>query len=217
MQGAVNKKVLKRGILIAIEGIDGAGKTTQTSLLANKLKEQGYSVVSLHEPTDGKWGQKIREIAKSGRHTITPEEELDFFYQDRKEDVKCNINPALKEKQIVLMDRYYFSSVAYQGARGLDTEKIEKMNEEIAPKPDILLILDVKPSVSLQRIRRNRDDGPNEFEKIKHLEKSRAIFLDQFSERSYSKIIDGNGRRSADEIARNIWSTVEPTIRDAEQ
>ena len=217
MQEVANNKALKKGILIAIEGIDGAGKTTQTLLLAEKLKKEGYATVSLHEPTDGKWGQKVRELAKSGRHNVTPEEELNFFFQDRIEDVTDNINPALKNKKIVLMDRYYFSSIAYQGVRGLNTTEIEKMNEKIAPPPDILLILDIKPSVSLQRIRRNREDGPNEFEKTKHLEESREIFLKQFSNRSYTKIIEGNGRRSPEEISNSIWLIVEPIIRGIKQ
>jgi dTMP kinase len=212
LQEAARQKSLKRGLLIAIEGIDGAGKTTQTSLLLDRLKKNGYLAVALHEPTDGKWGQKIRELAKSGRHNVTPEEELDFFYQDRIEDVELNIKPALAGNKIVIMDRYYFSSIAYQGIRGLDVNKIEEMNQKIAPKPDILIILDIKPAVSLQRIRRNRDNGPNEFEKTKHLEQSRDIFLKQFSNRAYTRIIEGNGRRSPEEVSRNIWLTVEPII-----
>ncbi len=217
LQEATKRKMLNRGVLIAVEGIDGAGKTTQTLLLAERLKKVGYSTINLHEPTEGKWGQRIREIAKSGRQNISPEEELNLFYQDRLEDVTSNINPSLQEKKIVLMDRYYFSSIAYQGARGLDINAIEKMNEEFAPKPDILFILDLKPSVAIQRIKRNRDDGPNEFEKNKHLEKAREIFLDRFSNREYTKIIEANGRRSPEEISNSIWLIVEPVIRGIEQ
>src|SRR5665647_3426147 len=111
------KKVLKHGILIAVEGIDGAGKTTQSHMLTEKLNEEGYSAIFLHEPTNGQWGQKIKELAKNGRHGITPEEELDLFYKDRIEDVEKNINPNIKEKKIIVIDRYYYSNVTYQGAR----------------------------------------------------------------------------------------------------
>jgi len=211
------KKVLKRGVLIAIEGIDGAGKTTQSRLLVEKLKETGYSAIWLHEPTDGKWGQKIRDLAKNGRHNTTPEEELNFFYQDRIEDVQNNIKPKLNEKSIVVMDRYYFSSVAYQGARGLNGEYIEKKNEEIAPVPDVLVILDISPTDSLKRIRATRQDGPNHFEKAKYLEKVRKLFLQNFSNREYTIIVDGNGNHSEKEIFSNLWAKIQPKIKAFEE
>ena len=150
------KKVLKHGILVAIEGIDGAGKSTQSRLLFEKLKNTGYSVVLLHEPTNGQWGEKIRDLAKNGRHKKTAQEELELFYQDRLEDVEKNIRPKMLEKNVVIMDRYYFSSVAYQGVRGLDPDYVERRNEAIAPKPDILIILDISPPDSLKRIRATR-------------------------------------------------------------
>ena len=108
MQEIARTKPLKKGILIAIEGIDGAGKTTQSIVLFEKLRSAGYPVVCLHEPTDGKWGNKIKDLAKNGRHKITVEDELNLFYQDRLEDVENNINPALQKKNVIIMDRYYF-------------------------------------------------------------------------------------------------------------
>jgi thymidylate kinase len=81
----VRTKSLRKGILIAIEGIDGAGKTTQSIMLFEKLRSAGYPVVCLHEPTDGKWGNKIKDLAKNGRQKITAEDELNLFYQDRLE------------------------------------------------------------------------------------------------------------------------------------
>jgi dTMP kinase len=102
------RATLKHGVLIAIEGIDGAGKTTQSKLLVKKLVKEGYPAVCFHEPTEGKWGLKIKDLAKNGRHKTSPEEEMNFFYQDRIEDVKKNIRPALKDKKTIIMDRYYF-------------------------------------------------------------------------------------------------------------
>ena len=211
------RKRLKQGFLIAIEGIDGAGKTTQSVILERRLKEEGYPVVRLHEPTEGRWGQKIKELAKNGRHKISPEAELEFFYLDRLEDVEKNIKPALREKKVVIMDRYYFSSVAYQGARGLDPDLIEKKNEEIAPIPNITIILDIEPEVALRRIRHKRNTTPNHFERKRYLELVRKIFLKQFSNRPNVVIIDGDDNRSIEIVASDIWKIVKPLIDQIEE
>jgi len=213
----VERKRLKRGVLIAIEGIDGAGKTTQAKILVETLTKKGYFVVGLHEPTGGKWGKKIKELARNGRHKTKPETELDLFYLDRLEDVGKNIRPSLQEKKIVIMDRYYFSSVAYQGERGLNPDYIEKKNETIAPIPDITIILDLDPEVSLKRIRHKRNVTPNHFERKKYLERVRQAFLRQFSNRPNIRIIDGDDTRPIQMVASDIWKMVEPIIKEAEE
>jgi len=213
----VERKRLRRGILIAIEGIDRAGKTTQSIILLDKLSKSGYPVVRFHEPTDGIWGKRIKDLAQNGRHEINAETELAFFYSDRLEDVKDNIEPSLKDKKIVIMDRYYFSSVAYQGARGLAPDYVEKKNEDIAPKPDILIVLDLVPEVALNRIRHKRNAMPNHFERKKYLDRVRQIFLKQFSGRPNVRIIDGDDTRSISVVAREIWEIVEPIMRDVEK
>jgi dTMP kinase len=210
LSNPIEYKILQKGILIAIEGIDGAGKTTQAKKLVEKLEKEGYPVIYLHEPTDGSYGHFIRQIVK-GDMQATAEEELDFFLQDRYQDVEQNIKPALTAKKIIVMDRYYFSSIAYQGARGLDLENIEKQNKDIAPEPDLLLILDVKPTVSLMRIWRDRTDGPNKFENNERLEKSREIF-NSFKNRDYTRIVEGNGVLTPENVAENIWNIVEPFV-----
>jgi dTMP kinase len=209
------RATLKHGVLIAIEGIDGAGKTTQSKLLVKKLVKEGYPAVCFHEPTEGKWGLKIKDLAKNGRHKTSPEEEMNFFYQDRIEDVKKNIRPALKDKKTIIMDRYYFSNIAYQTARGLDSDIIEKRNERIAPKPDLLIILDLTPQVALKRIKEKRNGQPNHFERMKHLEKIREIFIKRFKERAYTKIIDGDDTHSESTIADEIWNAVKPIMKEA--
>jgi dTMP kinase len=206
------RPILKRGFLIAIEGIDGAGKTTQTRMLYNKLRKKGYSVISFHEPTNGKWGEKIKDLAKNGRHEISKEDEMKLFYQDRLEDVKTNINPALKKKNVVIMDRYYFSNIAYQGVRGLNPDLIERENEKIAPKPAILIILNITPEVALKRIREKRNNKPNHFERLEHLRKIRELFLKRFGERDYVKVIDGDDLHSENFISDEIWRIVEPLL-----
>lgn len=217
MLKTVGQKRLRRGFLVAIEGIDGAGKTTQSEILEKKLVSQGYQVSGLHEPTDGQWGKKIGELAKNGRHKVEPETELEFFLLDRMEDVAENIAPALKSKQIVIMDRYYLSSVAYQGARGLDPGMIERMNKEIAPIPDITIVLDLTPEAALERIIQKRNSTPNHFERKKRLEQVRRLFLSRFLNRPNVKIIDGDDTRSIKEIASQIWNIVSPMIMEIEE
>jgi dTMP kinase len=208
---------MSKGVLIAIEGIDGAGKTTQSFMLFDKLCKKGYPVVHLHEPTDGVWGDKIKDLAKNGRHKVKAEEEMEFFYKDRLEDVTKNINPALKKRNIVIMDRYYFSSVAYQGARDIEPNYVESKNEEIAPKPDLLIILDLTPEAGLKRIREKRNGTPNYFERSRYLQKVRRIFLEQFKNRPYTRIIDGDDTRSVHVVAEEIWAVVQPIIAEAEE
>lgn len=106
-----------RGKLIAFEGIDGTGKSTQIKMLADRLTAEGLSVLSTREPTDGTFGKKIRELFVS-REKVSPDEELALFMDDRREHVTSVIEPALAKGMIVLTDRYYFSTAAYQGAEG---------------------------------------------------------------------------------------------------
>lgn len=213
----IELKKLKHGVLIAIEGIDGAGKTTQAKILLDTLTKKGYDVVCFHEPTNGKWGKKIKKLAMNGRHRIKPETELEFFYLDRLEDVKKNIRPALREKKVVIMDRYYFSNVAYQGAKGLDPNLIEEKNKAIAPIPDVTIILDLEPEVALKRIMYKRNEVPNYFERKKYLERVRQIFLKHFGNRPNVKVIDGDDTRPIQVIASDVWKIVEVIIKEAEE
>jgi len=213
----VGRKILKRGLLVAIEGIDGAGKTTQTRLLVERLMKNGYSAITLHEPTNGQYGQRIKEIATNGRHKTTPEEESELFYLDRIDDVQRNVKPALHQKKIVVMDRYYFSNIAYQSERGLDPVSIEKANEKVAPIPDVTIILDLDPEVALERITHKRNSAPNHFEKKKKLDRVRQVFLKQFGNRLNVTIIRGDDKRPIQTIASDIWKVIEPKIKDVEE
>ena len=128
----------RRGWLIVFEGIDGTGKSTQCKEMEVYLNKIGTPVARFREPTDGIWGQKIRKILTVGRGDVTREEELSWFIEDRREDVKNNIVPALSLNKVVLLDRYYYSTAAYQGALGLAPESILRENEIFAPKSPIL-------------------------------------------------------------------------------
>ena len=166
---------MKRGILIVFEGIDGTGKSTQCGLLAKSLNEMQVPNIALAEPTRGAWGMKIRKLLSDGRKGISPQEELSWFINDRKEDIETNIMPALKKHKVIRMDRYYFSTAAYQGALGLDPDQIRLENEKFAPIPDRVLIFLASPEKCLERIESSRDQKST-FEKLDYLKNVQEIF-----------------------------------------
>lgn len=161
-------------LLIAVEGIDGAGKTSVATLLAQYCGERGTACVLSKEPTSLKWGRELRRSAQEGRLTL--DAELELFRKDREMHVAGTIRPALEQRHVVIVDRYYWSTAAYQGARGADPAGIIADHESFAPRPDVVLLLDVPVEQGLERIRR-RGDEPNAFERAAALEKARAIFL----------------------------------------
>lgn len=167
-----------KGLLIAVEGIDGAGKTTIAKHLCDFLSKRGHSCVVFKEPSDSIYGR----IIKSLKSRLSPERELELFLLDREIDVRERINPALEEGKIVIMDRYYYSNIAYQSACGLKEEMIKELNERIAPKPDLVILLDISPSKALERIK-NREKL-SVFERREYLEKVREKFLKIADERT---------------------------------
>ena len=168
------KRLVPGGFLLAIEGIDGAGKSVQAKAAGAALADRGFEVVLTREPTGGPWGRLLRESASKGR--LSPQDELDAFLKDREEHVRTLIRPSLAAGKVVITDRYYFSTVAYQGARGFDPEDLLRRNEAIAIEPDLLVLIDLDPQTSLARIG-HRDGQANEFETLAQLTRTREIFL----------------------------------------
>jgi dTMP kinase len=173
-------------MFIVIEGIDGTGKSTQARKLAEHFTAQGRTVTLSREPTDGPWGSLLRSSAQTGR--LSPAEELEAFLKDRRQHVEELIAPALAAGNVVILDRYYFSTMAYQGARGFDPAKIRSDNEEFAPVPDRLFILDLDVSTALERIG-TRGDTANEFEQRANLQRCRDIFL-SLRDEPFARVID---------------------------
>jgi dTMP kinase len=174
-------------ILIAVEGIDGAGKTTQVAMLRDALNRVGETLVVSKEPTSGQWGRVIRESASNGR--LSPEVELDLFVKDRTEHVEMLIGPALEAGSIVILDRYFYSSIAYQGSRGANVAEVKEIMESRFPIPDAVFLLDIDPVVSVHRIAHSRQEEPNHFEDRENLARARAIFNEM--EEPYIHAIDG--------------------------
>lgn len=198
---------LEKGVLIVFEGIDGTGKSTQLELLADSLKQRGFSVVTTREPTEGVYGKKIRELYKK-RNEVTPEEELQLFIEDRRDHVKNLILPSLQAKKVVLCDRYYLSTAAYQGVVGFDPLEIIEMNS-FAPEPELALIFQAPPAISTGRITQNRGETLNDFEQVDYLTNVASYFDDlQFP---YITRIDASG--SIESIHARVVSEVETLLK----
>ncbi len=163
-----------RGALIVFEGIDGTGKSTQIELLARYLRACGKDVVTGFEPTRGPWGMKVRQAAMAGER-LSIEEEIACLLQDRREHVRDLIEPSLAAGKWVLLDRYYLSMMAYQGATGANVELIREWNEEFATVPDVAIWLDIPIDMALERMNA-RGNGQDAFENEPFLQACSRIY-----------------------------------------
>ena len=200
---------------IVFEGIDGAGKTTQIKMLAARLKERGITCHISAEPTEYPSGKKIRE-ALAGRLAATPIEMAEMFAADREihnTHEGDGINACLASGTTVISDRYYYSSLAYQGTvLGFDTVAKLNLDNENIRRPDLCLFLDLTPERSLERIGARADVPTEIYENREYLERTRKTFFDTFErlkERGENIIIiDAYG--SVDEVAQRISDAVLP-------
>ncbi len=166
---------MKRGWLVAFEGLDGCGKSTQLARQAARLRAAGHDVVATREPTGGAHGRRIREMAAAGERAV-PEDELALFLADRREHVSAVVAPALARGAVVLTDRYFLSTVAYQGARGLDPERLLRESEAEFSIPDLALLFELAPEQCLDRVRLRGTGSEPAFEKLDELERVAAVF-----------------------------------------
>ncbi len=195
-----------QGLLIVFEGTDGTGKSTQLQLLEDYLKIRGYPVISTREPTNGVYGQKIRQLYVN-RSEYSHQEELELFLADRREHVDELLMPSLLAGKIVLCDRYFLSTAAYQGAIGFDPEQILQRNN-FAPNPNIALLFRVSLETGFTRITSGRGDTLNDFEQRESLEKVAAIF--DSIKRPYIRKIDATG--TIEEVHRLVIAQVTPLL-----
>jgi len=203
------------------DGIDGSGKSTQVKLLEKRLLEAKLGpakrgVVTIAEPTKSKYGMKIREAMMNAKDRLSFEEELDLFTQDRKDNVETNILPALKEGKVVILDRYYFSTAAYQGSRGKMTwQDIIALNEKFAPRPSLVFFFFMPVDAALNRIDADAQNAKREsrsyMERKENLEKVQAIFKAIHDSHVYtSHAIDAT--LSIEQMHERIWVICENQI-----
>jgi dTMP kinase len=190
----------KRGFFICVEGLDGCGKTTQTKILVDRLKKRGYDALYTAEPSHGKIGVFIKKYCLHGERRVSSIIEALLFAADRFEHVEREIIPALAEGKIVVSDRYLYSSLAYQGAAGLDLNWIKKVNEH-ALAPNLAIFIDVKPEIVVQRLKPKK----SVMENLETQRKVREVYL-KFLESGELVRVDGN--KSKEEVSDEILSIV---------
>jgi len=178
---------------VAVEGIDGSGKSTVIGLLAETLPR----VYVTREPSGGSIGRLIREWALRGG-SVDPHVDALLFAADRIEHYRREIEPKIRENFLVITERYIESSIAYQGAAGVPIDFILYINS-LVPKPDLTVILDVDPQIAVERIARR--GGVEKFEHTTFLRRVREIYLRRAEEEGYP-IVDAS--RPPDVVARDL-------------
>lgn len=202
---------MKKNLFIAFEGIDGSGKSTQASRLAAKLAQKGYSVHSTCEPTGGPIGKLIRSAFKGDIH-LNDKTIAGLFVADRLEHILDKENGMLHwltQDNMIICDRYYFSSYAYQ-ASFTSLEWVIKANEISASllKPDLIVFVDVNPAISMQRIKANRS-VTELYETMENLELVRSNYFKAFDLLgNQENIFITEGNLPIDEVENNIWQKV---------
>ena len=202
-------------MLIAFEGGEGSGKGTQISLLQKSLEEKGFEVLSIIEPGGTKVGELIREILLNkndlGLLGIT---EAFLFSASRAQQVRTVTKPALESGKIVLSDRSFYSTYAYQGyGRGQSLSTLEKLTEIAVSdtKPDLVFLLDLPPEIGLSRKRSQNQFNRLDAEDLNFHQKVREGYLDlaKKDEKRW-KIVDAT--KSSKEVHSEILSLLEPLL-----
>lgn len=192
------------GVFIALEGIDGAGLTTQANLLEQYLKLRGYNTFLTKEPTNGLIGGLVRACLRGEWRTSNRVLQL-LFTADRAHHLEYEIIPALNSGRIVICDRYMFSTIAY-GSLELEYEWLKQLNSKF-PVPDLTVIIDVKPETSIMRIRNSRV-GYELFEDLGRLENVRKVYVELIV-RDFKNIHVVNGEESIDQVHSGIKRIVD--------
>ncbi|MDE1855036.1 MAG: dTMP kinase [Candidatus Micrarchaeota archaeon] len=192
---------MAKGLFIVFEGLDGAGVTTQSSLLEAYLRKKGYKTLLTKEPTTGLIGSVIKEVLKKNGGASYKSIQL-LFCADRARHLEDVILPALEQGKIVVCDRYMFSTLAYGFASGVDTHWLYNVNREFR-MPDLTIFVDVSPDLSISRIEK-RGKQREIFEKRETLSKVRKAYLN-LAKRFRFKVVNGeNGIDGASRETREI-------------
>lgn len=201
----------KKGRFIVFEGIDGSGKSTQIKLLSEKLKSRGISPYLTCEPTDGPIGRLIRQML-SGDLETDQRTIACLFAADRTDHLvnkKNGVVHKMRQDQIVLCDRYYFSSYAYH-AQYLDMEWVigaNALNADIL-RPDLTLFIDVDPDKCFKRIKQ-RGNSLEMYEKIDIMKRVRDNYFKAFKRLGRMEQVGVvNGNQTIEKVAGAVWKKV---------
>jgi len=192
--------VKKKGVFVCIEGLDASGKTTHAHRLVRNLRREGFDALYTTEPSLGEIGRFIRTYILQRKRRVPSVVEALLFAVDRFDHVEKEVKPALEEGKIVVSDRYVYSSLAYQGAAGLDIKWIEEINR-LALTPDLAIYIDVPPEVVVKRMRRKK----SVMERLGTQRRVRAVYM-KFVEKGKLVSVDGNRRKN--EVAKDILTVV---------
>lgn len=212
------------GLFITFEGTEGSGKSTQISLLAERLRSLGHQVRTLREPGGTPIGEEIRHTLKHSKNneSMTPEAELLLMNASRAQLVREVIRPALAAGEIVLSDRFYDSTVAYQGyGRQLDRKMVEKIIDAAVgnTRPNLTLLLHIPQKAAEERRLARQPTLPLETQRDR-IEEAGQDFFKRIAkgyeavaaaEPDRVRIVDANG--TVQEISARIWKVVEPLLR----
>jgi dTMP kinase len=212
---------MTKGLFITFEGTEGCGKSTQIQLLAEQLKAIGHRVRTLREPGGTPIGEEIRHTLKhsENNHAMTPEAELLLMNASRAQIVREVIRPALAAGEIILCDRFYDSTTAYQGyGRELDLEKVKSVIEFAVgeTKPDLTLFLHVSAEISAERLRSRQSTLPFVRDRIEEADRkffervAHGYGVIATSEPQRVKFI--HGAQPVEVVSAAIWKVVQPRL-----
>ena len=204
-----------KGFFITFEGIDGSGKSTQIQNLAKFLEDYGFDIIITREPGGSIGGEEIRNLLLQGEvDRWSAETEILLFTAARRDHLERIILPALQDGKIVICDRFTDSTRMYQGMRGPKLRGlVDRLTKEVINcDPDLTIIIDIDPEISLERAK-SRKTAEERFEDfgIDLQKKMRRGFLDLSKEFS-SRIAVVNGQQSVDELAKEIFSLVKARL-----
>jgi dTMP kinase len=203
---------MAKGFFLVLEGIDGSGKSLQSKLLFDFLKRNGFDAVLTNEPTNGEIGTLLQN--KYLKKVDLPLVDAFLFCADREEHLKSTIIPALNQGKIVISDRYYHSTLAYQQAQGLELKWLLELNKNFI-KPDLTIILDVEPKTAIERIEIDKDrkiEDRKKFEKLEFLKKVRKNFLDLPKILKDEKIVVIDGNEEKEKVFKAILNEIKKIL-----
>lgn len=204
-------------MFITIEGVEGSGKSSSTNDVVNRLRKEGYDIITTREPGGTPIAEKIRDIILDVNNTnLDPRAEALLYAASRRQHLIEKVWPALKQGKIVICDRFIDSSLAYQGgARNLGIENITNINMFATENtwPDLTLLFDIDPKLGLDRIRKNQGREVNrlDLEKIEFHKKVRETFLN-LAKKYHDRYVIIDASKSQKEVEEEVYNIIKERL-----